>query len=202
MIYCFCLFPKYNICREGYYLNNFYLLSNLEVRNIMAENQHSVMTSSDKIKQLERLAADGEVSIDSASLKNKLSAFLIAHADKVMDTVAPLEALRDLLTEEYIAKAQETLDDPELSTGKLAGMISDIQNMNLYAIDSLKKIVDADKLQAYININASDNSKTQVNVLNLDNAQSRARVLKAVSEISRIVAQSSDATEIKEDEEQ
>lgn len=168
----------------------------------MAENQHSVMTSSDKIKQLERLAADGEVSIDSASLKNKLSAFLIAHADKVMDTVAPLEALRDLLTEEYIAKAQETLDDPELSTGKLAGMISDIQNMNLYAIDSLKKIVDADKLQAYININASDNSKTQVNVLNLDNAQSRARVLKAVSEISRIVAQSSDATEIKEDEEQ
>lgn len=167
----------------------------------MAENCLSVMTSSDKIKQLENLANGTEISVDSSSLKNKLSAFLIAHADKVMDTVAPLESLRDILTEEYIAKAQETLDDPELSTGKLAGMINDIQNMNLYAIDSLKKIVDADKLQTYINIDNSDNSKTQINVLDLDNAQSRAKVIKAVAEISRIVAQSSDVTEIEEEDE-
>lgn len=164
----------------------------------MEDNQLSIISNADKLRQLENIANNTKVSVDSASLKNKLASFLIAHADKVMDTVAPLEGLRDLLTEEYISKAQEALDDPEISTGKIAAMIEDIQNMNLYAINSLAKILDADKLQTYINIDAS-NTQQQVNVLNLDSPQSRAKVLKAVSEISRIMAQSSN-TENKEDE--
>ena len=157
----------------------------------MEDTKLSVISNADKLHQLENIANNTRIAVDSASLKNKLASFLIAHADKVMDTVAPLEGLRDLLTEEYISKAQEALEDPELSTGKIAAMIEDIQNMNLYAINSLSKILDADKLQTFINIDASNNSQQQVNVLNLDSPQSRARVLKAVSEISRIMAQSS-----------
>lgn len=166
----------------------------------MDDNALSIISNADKLKQLEEISNNTRVAVDSSSLKNKLASFLIAHADKVMDTVAPLEGLRDLLTEEYIAKAQEALEDPELSTGRLASMIEDIQNMNLYAINSLSKILDADKLQTYINIDASDKSQTQVNVLNLDTPQSRAKVLKAVAEISHLMAQESSNTENKEDE--
>lgn len=149
-----------------------------------------MITTANKIKQLEDLASGAEVttSVDSSSLKSRMAAFMLAHADKVMDTVAPLEGLRDVLVEELIERAQARLDDPELTTGQIGAMIEQIQNINSYSVSVLQNILNADKLQAFINIDASDKSvNKQVSVMNLDNAQSRARVAKAVAAISKII---------------
>ena len=130
-----------------------------------------------------------------------MAAFMLAHADKVMDTVAPLEGLRDVLVEEFISRSQDRLEDPELTSGQLAGMIDQIQNINGYSISVLQSILNADKLQTFINIDASDNSTNkQVSVMNLDTAQSRARVAKAVAAISQILQQENDDKEVIEGE--
>ena len=117
----------------------------------------------------------------------KIALFLLAHADKVMDTVAPLEALRDELAKVYTTKVQEKLDDPELTPGQLARIISDIQSMNIYSMTALKNILDADKLQAIIATDASSNVENMtVNILNLPDAASRSRVARALDQISRL----------------
>ena len=162
-----------------------------------------MITTSGKIQQLEALASGQQVttSVDSSSLKSRMAAFMLAHADKVMDTVAPLEGLRDVLVEEFISRSQDRLEDPELTSGQLAGMIDQIQNINGYSISVLQSILNADKLQTFINIDASDNSTNkQVSVMNLDTAQSRARVAKAVAAISQILQQENDDKEVIEGE--
>ena len=168
----------------------------------MGEQQLSVISNGNKLKQLQAIS-DGTVKgVDSSELKSKIASFLVAYADKVMDTVGPLEQLRDILAEEYIVKAQEIMEDPEATAGTIAKLIQNIQEMNTYSISTLKSMLDADKLQTYISIDASSNNSGNVNVLNLDNAQSRAKVLKAVSDINKLInaEKDNDVIELKEDE--
>lgn len=156
----------------------------------MSENNSLVTSSAQKLKKLEEIASGTNISLDSLSLKSKLATFIVAHADKVMDTVAPLETLREELTNTYIGKVQEKLEDPELTPGVIASMIENIQYMNLYSIKTLASVLEADKLQTFISIDASDNSQTQVNVLNLDSAPSRAKVAKAVTALTKLMQES------------
>ncbi len=168
----------------------------------MDEQQLSVISNGNKLKQLEAISNGTVKSVDSSELKSKIASFLVAYADKVMDTVGPLEQLRDILAEEYITKAQEIMEDPEATAGTIAKLIQNIQEMNTYSISTLKSMLDADKLQTYISIDASSNNSGNVNVLNLDNAQSRAKVLKAVSDINKLInaEKDNDVIELKEDE--
>lgn len=158
----------------------------------MCENEISVLSKKTKLQQLEDISSGTTTSIDSSSLKSKIASFLVAYADKVMDTVGPLEQLRDILAEEYISKAQEALDNPEITPTGIANMITQIQDMNNYSLNTLRTLISADKLQTFISIDASDNSSSNYNVLNLDSAQSRARVLKAVSALDRIANNSNE----------
>lgn len=152
----------------------------------MDENTQLDLTST-KLKQLVNIAEGETGGLDSSNIKSKIALFLLAHADKVMDTVAPLEALRDELAKVYTTKVQEKLDDPELTPGQLARIISDIQSMNIYSITALKNILDADKLQAIIATDASSNVENMtVNILNLPDAASRSRVTRALEQISRL----------------
>jgi hypothetical protein len=98
--------------------------------------------------------------------------------------------LREELTNSYIEKAMERIDDPEITPGIIAGMIDNIQQMNLYSLKTLQAVLDADKLQTFIAIDASDKSQTQVNVLDLESAMSRAKVTKAVSALTRLIQNS------------
>lgn len=161
----------------------------------MSEEFSDIIQANKKLRKLEEIASGTDVSLDSNSLKTKLATFIVAHADKVMDTVAPLETLREMLTEQYITKAQERFDDPEVTTGMIASMIADIQEMNLYSLKTLASVLDADKLQTFIAIDASDRSQTQVNVLNLETAPSRAKVAKAVSALNKLLEQKSEVIE-------
>lgn len=158
----------------------------------MTEDISTVTQSSDKLRKLEDIASGTAVSLDSSSLKTKIATFIVAHADKVMDTVAPLETLREELTGTYIEKVMERIDDPEVSPGLIAGMIYDIQRMNRYSIQTLSDVLDREQLQPLISIDASDNSQTQVNVLNLESAPSRAKVAKAVAALTALMQQSQD----------
>lgn len=148
----------------------------------------SVADSASKIAQLDSIASGGVTSYDSSSIKGKMALFLLAHADKVMDTVAPLETLRDELVDKYTETVQERMEDPELTPGQVSKMIADIQNMNMYSFNMLKSILDADKLQTLVNIDMSSNKtiNTQVNDLSLDSAASRARVARALDLIYRL----------------
>ncbi len=160
------------------------------------EETNLALTSS-KLKQLQSIANGETGGLDSGNVKTKIALFLLAHADKVMDTVAPLEALRDVLSESYITKVQEKLEDPELTAGQLARMISDIQTMNMYSISSLRNILDADKLQAVIAVDASTNvENSTVNVLNLPNAASRSRVARALKQIAELNLNDSEGTDV------
>ena len=156
----------------------------------MSEETSMITNSSNKLKKLEEIASGTNISLDSAALKTKLATFIVAHADKVMDTVAPLESLREMLTETYIEKVQERIEDPEITPGAIAGMIDNIQQMNMYSLKTLAAVLDADKLQTFIAIDASDRSQSQVNVLNLDTAPSRAKVAKAVASLNKLLQQS------------
>lgn len=158
----------------------------------MSEEISAIIESSTKLSRLEDIASGKTVAVDSASLKTKIATFIVAHADKVMDTVAPLETLREMLAEKYIEKVQERMEDPELTPGTIASMIDNIEQMNLYSLTTLAKVLEADKLQTFIAIDASDNSQSQVNVLNLDSAPSRAKVAKAVSALTKLIQQQSD----------
>ena len=153
----------------------------------MPDTNSAIVGSNSKLQRLEQIASGASVSLDSSSLKTKLATFIVAHADKVMDTVAPLESLREELTTAYIEKVQDRLEDPELTPGMIAGMIDNIQQMNLYSLQTLSAVLDADKLQTFIAIDASDNSQNQVNVLNLDSAPSRAKVAKAVASLTKLL---------------
>ena len=155
----------------------------------MLNDNLSILSCGNKLQQLEKICSGEHIGIDSSSLKTKLATFLAAYADKVMDTVAPLEQLRDLLTETYISKAMDRLDDPELSSGSVAKMIEEIESMNLYSVGALETILDADKLQTFISINQTDNSTTvhTGNSLNLDSPQSRDKVAKAVQALTKLM---------------
>ena len=151
------------------------------------DNNTELELTSTKLKQLTNIAKGDIVGVDSGNIKSKIALFLLAHADKVMDTVAPLEALRDVLSESYMEKVQEKLEDPELTAGQVARMIADIQSMNVYSITALKNILDADKLQAVIAVDASNKvENTTVNILNLPDAASRSRVTRALQQISKL----------------
>lgn len=140
-----------------------------------------------KLQQLQSIA-DGDVaSFDTGSMKSKIALFLLAHADKVMDTVPALESLREVLSQSYMEKVQDKLEDPELTPGQIARMISDIQSMNTYSLTTLKDVIDEDKLQAVIAVDASTNvENSTVNVLNLPDAASRSRVMRALQKISEL----------------
>lgn len=147
-----------------------------------------------KIKKLESVVNGDNVNVDAISLKSKLATFLLAHADKVMDTVAPLEQLREEMVNAFIEKSLECADNPEVSPGTLYNIIDAIQSMNAYAVSSAKGILDADKLSTNIVIDASDKSVHTNNSLNLNDSLSRARVIKAVDSITKLI-QSSEHTE-------
>lgn len=160
-------------------------------------DEESNITSSEnlsKIQQLEAIAASAARSSDATTLKSQLATFLLSHASKVMDTVAPLETLRDELSTTFIEKAQDMLEDPEITPGQLYKAIDAIQAMNTYSLGVIKNILDAEKLSTIVAIDASDNSITNVNsnVLNLEGATSRAKVAKAIAAINRIMSESSD----------
>lgn len=148
----------------------------------------SVAESSSKIAQLQTLASGKSTSFDSASVKSKMALFLLAHADKVMDTVAPLETLRDELVAKYTETVQDRMEDPELTPGQVSKMIADIQGMNMYSFNMLKSLLDADKLQTLINIDMSSNKSvnTQLNDVSLTSAASRARVIRALEMIDKL----------------
>lgn len=144
--------------------------------------------TSSKIRALENIADGTQSGIDATQLKSKIASFILAHADKVMDTVAPLEQLREMLSEEYITRAQAVMDDPELTTGRLSRMIQDIQQMNLYSMGVLNQIIEADKVQAAAASGSPQHVvNTQLNILNLDDAGSRSKVTNAVEAISRLL---------------
>lgn len=149
--------------------------------------ESDLTVTSTKLQQLESIASGKSADSDPSAIKSKIAMFLLAHADKVMDTVAPLECLREELSKSYIENIQERLDDPELTPGQLARMISDIQSMNQYSISMLRDILDADKLQAFITIDASTHvEESTTNVLNLDTAASRSRVTRALQQILQL----------------
>lgn len=150
----------------------------------MSDNTEIAKTAT-KLQQLQSIAEGNNNTLDSSGIKSKIAMFLLAHADKVMDTVAPLEALRDVLSESYAEKVQQKLEDPELTPGQVARMITDIQTMNTYSLTALKSIIDADKLQSVIAVDTSTKIEgATINVLNLPDAASRSRVLRALQQIS------------------
>ena len=146
-----------------------------------------LIVTSKKLQQLEKIASGESVNADAVDIKSKIAMFLVAHADKVMDTVAPLECLREELSKSYIENIQERLDDPELTPGQLARMISDIQYMNQYSINMLRDVLDADKLQSLITVNNTTHVDGSTNnILNLNTAASRSRVTRALQQIMKL----------------
>lgn len=146
-----------------------------------------LIVTSKKLQQLEKIASGEFVNADAVDIKSKIAMFLVAHADKVMDTVAPLECLREELSKSYIENIQERLDDPELTPGQLARMISDIQYMNQYSINMLRDVLDADKLQSLITVNNTTHVDGSTNnILNLNTAASRSRVTRALQQIMKL----------------
>ena len=146
-----------------------------------------LIVTSKKLQQLEKSASGESVNADAVDIKSKIAMFLVAHADKVMDTVAPLECLREELSKSYIENIQERLDDPELTPGQLARMISDIQYMNQYSINMLRDVLDADKLQSLITVNNTTHVDGSTNnILNLNTAASRSRVTRALQQIMKL----------------
>ena len=143
-----------------------------------------------KIKTLENVVNGSPAVIDPVETKSKLATFLLAHADKVMDTVPPLEQLREEVTTAFIDKAMEMTDDPEVSAGQLARVLDAIQQMNLYAVNTAKSVLDAEKIATNIVINSTNNTvnNTQHNTLNLDSALSRAKVTKAVAAVNALLS--------------
>lgn len=140
-----------------------------------------------KLQQLQSIANGDVASFDTGSMKSKIALFLLAHADKVMDTVPALESLREVLSQSYMEKVQDKLEDPELTPGQIARMIGDIQSMNTYSLTTLKNVIEEDKLQAVIAVDASTNvENSTVNVLNLPDAASRSRVMRALQKISEL----------------
>lgn len=162
-----------------------------QISDLLSDNSsygQSVAISASKLQSLQNIAAGEVTSYDSSALKGKMALFLLAHADKVMDTVAPLETLRDELVIKYAERVQERMEDPELTPGAVAKMIGDIQQMNTYSFNMLKSLLDADKLQTLINIDMSNNvNNTQINnEMPLETASSRARVLRALQLLNKL----------------
>lgn len=154
-----------------------------------------LIVTSKKLQQLEKIASGESVNADAVDIKSKIAMFLVAHADKVMDTVAPLECLREELSKSYIENIQERLDDPELTPGQLARMISDIQYMNQYSINMLRDVLDADKLQSLITVNNTTHVDGSTNnILNLNTAASRSRVTRALQQIMKLSEEEGDYT--------
>lgn len=142
-----------------------------------------------KIQQLENIVNGKAAPIDPIDLKSKLATFLLAHADKVMDTVAPLEQLREEVVDAFISKTLDMSANEETSPGALYNAIDAIQQMNNYAISTVKAALDSDKVSGNIVINATSTvNNTQHNSLNLNNALSRAKVTKAVAAINQLLA--------------
>lgn len=156
---------------------------------------NDLIVTSKKLQQLEKIASGEAVNADAVDIKSKIAMFLVAHADKVMDTVAPLECLREELSKSYIESIQERLDDPELTPGQLARMISDIQYMNQYSINMLRDVLDADKLQSLITVNNTTHVDGSTNnILNLNTAASRSRVTRALQQIMKLSEEEGDYT--------
>lgn len=156
---------------------------------------NDLIVTSKKLQQLEKIASGEAVNADAVDIKSKIAMFLVAHADKVMDTVAPLECLREELSKSYIESIQERLDDPELTPGQLAKMISDIQYMNQYSINMLRDVLDADKLQSLITVNNTTHVDGSTNnILNLNTAASRSRVTRALQQIMKLSEEEGDYT--------
>lgn len=156
---------------------------------------NDLIVTSKKLQQLEKIASGEAVNADAVDIKSKIAMFLVAHADKVMDTVAPLECLREELSKSYIESIQERLDDPELTPSQLARMISDIQYMNQYSINMLRDVLDADKLQSLITVNNTTHVDGSTNnILNLNTAASRSRVTRALQQIMKLSEEEGDYT--------
>ena len=147
-----------------------------------------------KIQKLENVVSGQPANIDPVEIKSKLATFLLAHADKVMDTVAPLEQLREEVTSAFIEKTMDMTENPEVTAGQLANAIDAIQQMNMYAVNTAKSLIEADKLSTNIVINSTNNTvnATQHNSLNLDSALSRAKVTKAVAALNKLLSSQND----------
>lgn len=143
-----------------------------------------------KIQTLENVVSGKPASLDPVEIKSKLATFMLAHADKVMDTVAPLEQLREEVTNAFIEKTMDMTENPEVTAGQLAMAIDSIQRMNEYAVNTAKAVLDAEKISTNIVINSTTNTvnQTQHNSLNLDSAISRAKVTKAVSALTELLS--------------
>lgn len=147
-----------------------------------------------KIQKLENVISGVSANVDPIELKSKIATFMLVHADKVMDTVAPLEQLREEVTNAFIEKTMDMTDNPEVTPGQLAHAIEAIQQMNLYAVNTAKAVLDAEKITTNIVINSSSNTvnNTQHNSLNINSALSRAKVTKAVAALSQLLANEED----------
>lgn len=156
------------------------------------EERVNAISVPSKLQKLEALAKGDPVPApDSSELKSRIASFLVAYADKVMDSVAPLECLRDELIEKFTELSQGMMEDPEVTLGAIYRAITAVQETNNYSIAALNSLLNAEKLTTYINIDASDNSTNiNMNVLGLENAQSRQRVRKAVEAILKLSQES------------
>lgn len=156
--------------------------------NIQSGDISNSISNVSKLQKLQALAQGSPVpSTDTAALKSRIATFMIAHADKVMDAVAPLECLRDELVQKFSEMVQDSLEDPELTIGTVSRAIDAVQTMNTYSLSTLRGILEQEKLTTYIAIDASDRSTVvNNNVLNLDNPQSRQKVIKAVDAILKL----------------
>lgn len=142
-----------------------------------------------KIQKLEGVISGQPIAIDPIEVKSKLATFMLAHADKVMDTVAPLEQLREEVVNAFVEKTMDMTENEEVTAGQLAHAIDAIQQMNMYAVNTAKAVLDAEKISTNIVINSTTNTvnQTQHNSLNLDNALSRAKVTKAVAALTQLL---------------
>ena len=67
-----------------------------------------------KIQKLEGVISGQPIAIDPIEVKSKLATFMLAHADKVMDTVAPLEQLREEVVNAFVEKTMDMTENEEV----------------------------------------------------------------------------------------